>query len=402
MPQHPLAAFGRDYLAIPGPSVMPDAVLRAMHRSAPNIYHGALIEMVESIVPDLRRVARTKGHVAMYIGNGHATWEACLSNTVMAGEKVLVPATGRFGLGWADVATGLGIDAEVIDFGKSSAIDPVRVAERLAADKSNQIKAVLAVHVDTSTSFKNDVAALRAVLDDLDHPALLMADCMASLGCDPFEMDAWGVDVVIAGSQKGLMVPPGMCFVIFSDKAAEARARMDRVSRYWDWTPRANPSAFFEYWNGTAPTHHLYGLRAALDMIHDEGIENVWRRHHLLARAVWAAVEAWGKDGPMKMNVGDPAQRGHSVTAISIGAPHATALRDWTEQNLGLTLGIGLGMAETSDPAWHGYFRLGHMGHVSGHMVMGMLGGIDAGLKALDLPHGGGALEAASGVIAAG
>lgn len=219
MPQHPLAAFGRDYLAIPGPSVMPDRVLRAMHRPAPNIYHGALIEMVEGMVPDLKRVARTSQHVAMYIGNGHATWEACLSNTVMAGQKVLVPATGRFGLGWADVAVGLGIDAEVMDFGKSSAIDPVRVAERLAKDKAHEIKAVLAVHVDTSTSYKNDIAALRAVLDDLNHPALLMADCMASLGCDPFEMDAWGVDVVIAGSQKGMMVPPGMCFV-FSDKAA--------------------------------------------------------------------------------------------------------------------------------------------------------------------------------------
>ncbi|MEL6886637.1 MAG: aminotransferase class V-fold PLP-dependent enzyme [Pseudomonadota bacterium] len=402
MPVSPIARHGRDYLAIPGPSVMPDAVLQAMHRAAPNIYEGALVEMAAGIVPDLRRVARTSGDVAMYIGNGHAAWEAALANTVAPGDHVLVPATGRFGHGWADMALGLGAEAQIVDFGKHSPIDPDRVADALRADTGHRIKAVLAVHVDTSTSIRNDIAALRAVLDATGHPALLMADCIASLGCDVFEMDEWGVDVMVAGSQKGLMVPPGMCFVFFSAKAAAVRAALPRVSRYWDWAPRANPEEFYQYWNGTAPTHHLYGLRTALDMIHAEGLEQVWRRHDLLARAIWAACDAWAVEGGLEMNVADPAHRSTAVTCLRLPSPNGAALREWTETHLGLTLGIGLGMAPPGDPAALGYFRLGHMGHVNGHMIMGLLGGIETGMRALDIPHKRGALEAAAQVIAAG
>ncbi|WP_415402324.1 pyridoxal-phosphate-dependent aminotransferase family protein [Tateyamaria sp. SN3-11] len=402
MPATPIARNGREYLAIPGPSVIPDAVLQAMHRAAPNIYAGALVDIAASLVPDLRRVARTDGDVAMYIGNGHAAWEAALANTIAPGDTVLVPATGRFGHGWGDMAEGLGAKVDILDFGKRAPMDMERIAETLRADKGHRIKAVLAVHVDTSTSVRNDIAALRAVMDEVGHPALLMADCIASLGCDVFEMDAWGVDVMVAGCQKGLMVPPGMAFVFFNAKAQGARAAMPRVSRYWDWQPRANPDEFFMYWNGTAPTHHLYGLRTALDMLHGEGIEAVWRRHGLLARAIWAACETWRQTGPLELNVTDAAHRSTAVTALRLGAPHGTALRDWVEQHLGLTLGIGLGMAPPGDPAWHGFFRLGHMGHVNGHMIMGLLGGIEAGLTALDIPHGSGALEAAAGEIAAG
>ena len=402
MSQTPIARHGREYLAIPGPSVMPDAVLRAMHRAAPNIYEGELVEMAAGIVPDLRAVARTDGHVAMYIGNGHAVWEAALANTVAPGDLVLVPATGRFGHGWADMAQGLGAETQIIDFGKSAPVDPARVAEALRADTSHRIKAVLAVHVDTSTSIRNDIKALRDALDETDHPALLMADCIASLGCDRFEMDAWGVDVMVAGCQKGLMVPPGMGFVFFSDKAAAVRAAMPRVSRYWDWSPRANPQEFYQYWNGTAPTHHLHGLRVALDMIHDEGIEAVWHRHAVLARAIWAACDRWADGGAFAMNVSDPAHRSNAVTALRLPSPLGTGLRRWVEGHLGLTLGIGLGMATPGDPAADAFFRLGHMGHVNGQMVLGLLGGIEAGLTALDVPRGAGAVEAAAGVIAAG
>lgn len=402
MPTPPIASFGRDYLAIPGPSVMPDAVLRAMHRGAPNIYAGELVDIAASLVPDLKRVARTNGHVAMYIGNGHAAWEAALANTISPGDKVLVPATGRFAHGWGDMATGLGAVVDIIDFGKRTPMDMERIAETLRADTDHKIKAVLAVHVDTSTSIRNDIAALRTTMDAVGHPALLMADCIASLGCDVFEMDAWGVDVMVAGCQKGLMVPPGMSFVFFNAKADAVRAAMPRVSRYWDWSPRANPEEFYMYWNGTAPTHHLYGLRTALDIVHGEGIEAVWQRHGRLARAIWAACEMWGQDGPLELNVTDPAYRSCAVTSLRIGAPNGTGLRDWVEHNLGLTLGIGLGMAEPGDPAWHGFFRLGHMGHVNGQMIMGMLGGIEAGLSALDIPHGQGALDAAAKVIAKG
>ena len=400
MTKSPILAQGRPYLAIPGPSVMPDTVLNAMHRAAPNIYAGELVDMMPELMDDLRRVARTKHHVAMYIGNGHAAWEAALSNVIAPGDKVLLPATGHFGIGWGAMATSIGAEVELIDFGRASPMDMARVAEVLSADKSHEIKAILGVHVDTSSSVRNDIAGLRAVLDAVGHPALLMADCIASLGCDRFEMDAWGVDVMVSACQKGLMVPPGVGFVFFNDKAETARAKMPRVSGYWDWSPRAHPEHFFQYHGGTAPTQHIYGLRTALDMIHAEGIEQVWARHAVLARAIWAACEAWSQRGTFAMNIADREHRSHAVTALRLQSPNATALRDWVQDNIGLTLGIGLGMADPDDPAWHGFFRLGHMGHVNGQMIMGLLGGIEAGLSALNIEHGAGALDAAAQVIA--
>ena len=395
-------ASGRAYLAIPGPSVMPEEVLRAMHRASPNIYEGELVEMTAGLIPDLRAVARTAGDVAIYITNGHGAWEVALANTVAPGERVLIPATGRFGHGWADVARGQGIAPDILDFGKRAAVDPDRVEAALRADRDHEIRAVLATHVDTSTSVRNDIAGLRAVLDATGHPALLMADCIASLACDRFEMDAWGVDVMVAASQKGLMVPPGLGFVFFSERAAAARARLDPVSRYWDWTRRARPEMFYEYFGGTAPTHHLYGLRAALDLIAEEGIEAIWQRHEVLARAIWAACETWGETGPLELNIDDPSLRSRAVTALRIGAPHGSALRAWVQEHTGVTLGIGLGMAEPGDPAWHGFFRIGHMGHVNAHMILGALGAIEAGMQALDIPHGRGGLAAAAEAVATG
>jgi alanine-glyoxylate transaminase/serine-glyoxylate transaminase/serine-pyruvate transaminase len=394
-------ANGRHTLAIPGPSVMPDRVLQAMHRAAPNIYTGELIDLTHSLVPDLKAVARTEGHVAMYIGNGHAAWEAALSNVLNPGDLVLVPATGNFSHGWAEMARRLGCEAEVIDFGKRSVIDNDQVLDALKADKSHKIKAVLAVQTDTATSAKSDMQALRRAMDAAGHPALLMVDCIACLGVDELHMDAWGCDVVVTGSQKGLMVPPGMCFVFFNDKADAARDGVARVSSYWDWRPRSRPEIYYQYHCGTAPTHHLYGLREALNMIvHEEGIEAVWARHATLARAVWAALDAWGAQGPIEINMADPAHRSHAVTSVRIGAPLGTQLRDWLTDQAGVTLGIGLGMAPPDSPEWHGFFRIGHMGHVNAHMIMGTLGAVDAGLKALDIEHGAGALEAASKICA--
>ncbi|QIZ82229.1 alanine-glyoxylate transaminase / serine-glyoxylate transaminase / serine-pyruvate transaminase [Thalassovita gelatinovora] len=393
-------SYGRPYLAIPGPSVMPDEVLRAMHRASPNIYEGALIDMVAGMMPDLKRVAGTVHDAAIYISNGHGAWEAALSNVLAPGDRILVPATGRFGHGWAEMADGLGADTQLIDFGRNRPFDLNRIEEALRADKDHRIKAVLASHVDTSSGVRNDIAGLRKLLDQIGHPALLMADCIASLACDRFEMDAWGVDVTVAASQKGLMTPPGLGFVFFGPRAAEARAGLDRVSRYWDWTPRANPEMFYQYFGGTAPTHHLFGLRAALDMIHAEGIDHVWRRHDVLARAIWAAADTWASDGPLRLNVADPDHRARSVTSLRLGLPYGAQLRDWVETNAGVTLGIGLGMSEDGDPQGRGFFRIGHMGHLNAHMVLGMLGSIDTAFKALNVPHGRGALDAAATVMA--
>ena len=231
------------------------------------------------------------------------------------------------------------------------------------------------------------------VLDAVGHPALLMADCIASLGCDRYEMDAWGVDVTVAACQKGLMTPAGMSFVFFNDRADAARG--DCVTTYWDWRPRVRPDGYWQLFDGTAPTHHLYGLRAALDLIKSEGLAHIWARHDALARTVWAACEAWSQEGPLHLNIADPAKRSRAVTSVGLGSGHADRLRSWCETQAGLTLGIGLGR----EPA-DSWFRIGHMGHVNAHMIMGALGTMQAGLLALDIPHGSGALDAAARVIA--
>ena len=393
-------ANGLTYLAIPGPSVMPDRVLRAMHRAAPNIYYGELLDMMPGITSRLKSVARTEAHVAMYITNGHGSWEAAVSNCFSPGDRVLVPATGRFAIGWAEMAERMGVVCDILDFGKRDTFDPEQITERLRADTGGEIKAVLAVHTDTSSSVRNDIPALRVAIDAADHEALLMVDCMASLGCDRFEMDAWGVDLMLAGSQKGLMTPPGLAFLYFNDKADRAREAAQCVTHYWDWRPRVDCEALYRYFDGTAPTHHLYGLDEALTMIEEEGLEAIWNRHAVLAEAIWAAFEHWGQSGPLELNIADRSLRSHSVTAIRAGSDKATELRQWCEEKAGLTLGIGLGMAEEDAPEWHHFFRLGHMGHINAQMILGALGVIEAGLKAVDLPHKRGGVERAAAVIA--
>ncbi len=396
-------ANGRPYLAIPGPSVIPDRVLQAMHQGSPNIYEGPLIAMVESLWPDLRRVAGTVGHVAMYIGNGHAGWEAANANIFSRGERALVLATGQFGLSWANAARAMGIEVEVLDFGKSTPADFARVEAVLRADREGKIKAVLTTHVDTASSIRTDIAGLRRAIDAAGHPALLAVDCIASLGCDEFRMDDWGVDVMVAACQKGLMTPPGLAFVWFSEAARMRCGRSDLATPYWAWGPRIDAPDFWQYWAGTAPTSHLFGLRAALDMIGEEGLPQVWQRHRVLAGAVWAAFDCWSAGNPaIAMNVATPSDRAHSVTAARFGPPHATRLREWCEQKAGVTLGIGLGMAASTEPAYHGFLRVGHMGHVNAHMTLGALAVMEAGMVALDIPHGPGALAAAAKVVAGG
>lgn len=396
-----MLANGRPYLAIPGPSTMPDRVLAAMHRAAPNIYAGALPEMVETLWPDLRALAGTVAHVAIYIANGHGAWEAANANLFSRGDRALVLATGRFGHGWCESVQAMGVQADLLDFGKAAPVDLARFEAALRADAGHKLKAVLVTHVDTASSVKNDIAAIRAVMDAVGHPALLAVDCIASMGCDAFHMDDWGVDLVVAASQKGLMVPPGLGFVWFSDKALLRCANSDLRTPYWDWRPRANATEFWQYWAGTAPTHHLFGLRESLNMIAEEGRAAVWARHAALARSVWAAFDAWGAGNPdIALNVADPAHRGHSVTAARLGAPHATRLRGWLEEKAGVTLGIGLGMAAPDDPAYHGFLRVAHMGHVNAHMTLGVLATMQAGMVALGIPHGPGALDAAARVVA--
>jgi alanine-glyoxylate transaminase/serine-glyoxylate transaminase/serine-pyruvate transaminase len=393
-------ATGRSYLAIPGPSVSPDRVLNAMHRTAPNIYEGELVDMTRTILADLKRVALTRQHVAIYIANGHGAWEAANCNMFSRGDKALLAATGRFGFGWAEAARRQGIDVDIIDFGKSGPADPQRIAQALEADTNRQIRAVLVTHVDTASSARNDIAAIRSAMDATGHPALLAVDAIASLGCDELRMDDWGIDVIVGASQKGLMVPPGLGFLWFSEKALDVSRKADLVTPYWDWKPRGTGAEFWQFFGGTAPTHHLYGLREALTMILDEeGIENTWERHRRLASTVWAAFEAWSMSTGIRLNIADPQARGWSVTAASIPQGGAGALRRWSEAEAGVTLGIGLGMALPSEPAYADFLRIGHMGHVNAHMVLGVLAAMEAGMQALGIPHGPGALEAAAGAV---
>ena len=394
-------ANGRPYAAIPGPSVIPDRVLRAMQRPAPNIYQGEIVDISASLWPDLRRLAGTQHQVAAYISNGHGLWEAVISNLFSRGDAALVVASGRFGLSWAGHLKAMGVDVQLFDCGASRAPDWDALGALLKADTRHRVKAVLTTHVDTASSVKTDIVRLRAALDGAGHPALLGVDCIASMGCDEFRMDDWGVDVAFAASQKGLMSPAGMGFVWFGPKAESAGQHAGLRTPYWNWGPRAHADEFWQLWHGTVPTHHVYAVREALDMIAEEGLPALWARHTALARSVWAAFDTWGAGHPnIRLNVPDPASRSHAVTAARIGMGDGTRLRTWVETQAGVTLGIGLGMETAEDPGASATLRLAHMGHVNAHMTLGALAVIEAGLTALAIPHGAGAIEAATRVIA--
>lgn len=391
--------FGLNLLAIPGPSIMPERVLSAMHRASPNIYEGDLIDLTDTIYPDLKKVARTSGNLAIYISNGHGAWEATLRNMVIEGDKILVLSTGRFAANWAEMAVSMGIEVQVIDFGMYSDADPERLRQALENDKRHEIRAVLTVQTDTATSVLNDIPALRQAIDDAGHPALFAVDCIASLGCDRFEMDEWGVDVTVSACQKGLMTPAGISFVYANEKALDASKRT-KPGDYLNWNNRFFPELFYQRFCGTAPTQHLFGLREALDMIiYEEGIEAVWSRHKTIAKAYWAAVESWSLGGALSPNIKDENKRSSAVTTVETGDGEAAALRAWTEKKAGVTLGIGLGFGTPGSEEFNKRFRIGHMGHQNIPMVLGILGSIDSGLKSLGISHGPGALEAASKVL---
>jgi len=395
-PLAPTLARGRPVVSIPGPSVIPDRVLSAMHAPMPNIYEGDLVALSEAIIADLPAIALTRGQPFLAIANGHGAWEMALTNTLSKGERVLVLESGRFAVGWGEMARVLGLEVEVLNAPERRGVDPDAVEARLRADSAHAIKAVLVVQIDTASSVLNDIPAIRAAMDAAGHPALLMVDCIASLGCVEYRMDDWGVDVTVSGSQKGLMVPPGLGFVWAGERALEAHRRADLVTGYWNWTARMDHSRHYLRYCGTPPVSHLYGLRTALDMIAEEGLEAIWARHGVFARAVRAAVAAWATPGGIGFNILDPAARSDAVTTVLTGSIDAARLRALAERQAGLTLGIGLG-------AWEGVsFRIGHMGHLNPPHVLGTLGTVEAVLDAMQAPMGGSGVAAAAAEIAAG
>jgi len=380
-------------VAIPGPSTIPDEVLSAMHRPMPNIYEGELIDTSVSVLEDLPALARTESEGFVTISNGHGAWEMALTNTLSRGEKILVLESGVFAHVWGRMASTLGLEVETVPGTARGPVDPEAVESKLVADIDHAIKAVLVVHVDTASSVRNDIAALRRALDAARHPALLMVDGIASLCCDRFEMDEWGVDVTVAGSQKGIMVPPGLGFVWANPKARAAYERADLRTGYWDWGPRSGPGVHYLKYCGTPPIQHLYALRTAIDLLMEEGLENVWWRHQVLADAIRSAVEAWGAPGGIELNIESPAHRSNAVTTVLTGGIDAAEIRRRADREAGLVLGIPLGEFEGRA------FRIGHMGHQNPPMVLGVLATIEAVLHSLGAPIGGSGAAAAARLL---
>jgi alanine-glyoxylate transaminase/serine-glyoxylate transaminase/serine-pyruvate transaminase len=380
---------GREFLSIPGPTTVPDEVLSAMHRPAIEIYSGALVDITTSCLEDLRRVFRTQGRTYIYAANGHGAWEAALVNVLSRGDKVLVLESGIFAVGWGEMAAMLGVEVERLPGDWRRAVDPAAVEARLSEDKAGEIKAVLVVQVDTASAVVNHIPAIRKAMDAAGHPALLMVDAIASLATMPFEMDDWGVDVAVTGSQKGLMSPPGLSFVAAGDKAVAAHRDAGLRTRYWDWTVREGDLHYHKYC-GTPPEHMLFALRKALDLLFEEGLENVFERHRLLAEAVRRAVGVWAEGGALDFNVTEPAERADAVTTVLMNdGRDPKSLLDYCDRKCGVVLGIGIG--ESSGKA----FRIAHMGHINAPMILGTLGGVEIGLSALGIPHGKGGVQAA-------
>jgi alanine-glyoxylate transaminase/serine-glyoxylate transaminase/serine-pyruvate transaminase len=379
---------GREFLAIPGPTTMPDAVLQAMHRPALDIYSRDMVDLTDGLLGDLSKLFATKGQSYIYIANGHGAWEATLSNVLSRGDKVLVLESGRFAINWGNAATAMGAEVEVLKGDWRRAIRPAEVEERLRQDKSHSIKAVLAVQVDTASGAFNDIEAIGKAIKAAGHPALYMVDTVASLGCMPFEMDAWGIDVAMSGSQKGLMTPPGLGFVAASDRAREVHRHANMRTPYWDWTERDGPEHYRKY-AGTAPVHLLFALRQAINILFEEGLENAFQRHRLLAEAVRRAVGTWAEGQVLGFNVTEASERADTVTTVVMNGHDPVALHRYCKEKCGVVLGVGIG--ELQGQA----FRIAHMGHVNAPMVLGTLSVIEMALNALDIPHGRGGTGAA-------
>jgi len=379
---------GREFLAIPGPTTMPDEVLQAMHRPALDIYSREMIDLSDGLHADLSKLFATKNRSYIHIANGHGAWEAAISNVLSRGDKILVLESGRFAVGWGSAAQLMGVEVEVLKGDWRRAVRPAEVEERLRQDKTHAIKAVLVAQVDTASGVWNDIEAIGKAIKAAGHPALYMVDTVASLGCMPFEMDGWGIDVAMSGSQKGLMTPPGLGFVAASERAREVHKKAGLRTPYWDWTEREGTEHYRRY-AGTAPVHLLYALRKAIDMLFAEGLENTFERHRLLGEAVRRAVSAWSEGQVLGFNITEASERSNTVTTVTLNGHDPVPLHRYCKEKCGVVLGVGIGEL-------HGQaFRIAHMGHVNAPMVLGTLAVIEVALNALQIPHGKGGTTAA-------
>jgi len=381
---------GRHFLQIPGPTNVPDRVLRAMSR--PTIDHRGpeFARLALELQDGLKPIFKTSGPIAIYPASGTGAWEAALVNTLSPGDRVLAFETGYFATLWRDLATRLGLEVEFVPGDWRHGIDPARAEALLAEDRRHEIKAVMAVHNETSTGVTSRVAALRPALDRTGHPALLLVDTISSLASIDYRHDEWGVDVTIAGSQKGLMLPPGLSFNAISEKAL-ARSKSARLPKaYWDWEPMlaANQAGFFPY---TPATNLLFALRESLQILQEEGLENVFSRHARLGEAVRRAVRAWG----LEILCANPEEYSHSLTAVLMPSGHdADQLRQLILDRFNLSLGNGLGKVKGR------VFRIGHLGDFNDLMLAGTLSGVELGLALASVPYRKGGVAAALDYLA--
>ena len=382
---------GRPFLQIPGPTNIPDRVLSAMHRQAIDVMGPEFIEFSRRLIKDLDPLFRNEnGQTFVFAANGHGAWEAALANTLSPGDTVLVPQTGNFSIAWAAMAKALHLEPAFIENDWRHAIDPQKVEDVLRADAAGEIKAVLAVQIDTATSILSDIAAIRQAIDAAAHPALFMVDTIASLGIVDFRQDDWQVDVAVGGAQKGLMMAPGVSFTSVSPKALEAHQSSTMPRRYWDWTARQDSVAYM-WFCGTAPEQLLFGLRESINMVMEEGLAGAHRRHRRLADGVRAAIQVWAQAGALEFNAVVPEERANSVTTIRVPeGVDGEDVRIYCREKLQVSLGTGLG--QLSGKA----FRIGHMGDLNEPMVLGTLGCVEAALIALGIPHGSGGVSAAA------
>ena len=386
-------ANGHRHLAIPGPTNMPDEVLNALHHASVDIYGGSSEEASRACRKDLKKIFRTRSKVYIYAANGHGAWEAALSNTLSKGDRVLVLESGLFPVVWGEMASQLGIETEVLRERTGRAVDLEAVRARLAKDTAQEFKAILMVQADTATGVVNDVKGVRTALDETGHPALLMVDTIASLGSMEYDMDGWGVDVTVAGAQKGLMTPPGLSFTAASARAKKAHRSAGLVTSYWDWTFRDGKEHYMWY-AGTPPVQMVFALRKALEMLLAEGLDNAIHRHALLAGATRAAVQTWISRGNMDFAVSEPAERSDSVTCVLTPRGASTRIIDYCEHKLGVTVGRGIG------PLDNRAIRIAHMGHVNGYNQLGTLAAIETAMTALGIEHGSGGVQSAIEFIA--
>ncbi len=380
-----MVAAGRHFLQIPGPTNVPDRVLRAMDMPTMDHRGPAFADVGMKALDGMRSVFKTEGNVVIYPGSGTGAWEAALVNTLSPGDLVLMYETGHFATLWQKMANRLGLRSEFLTSDWRAGADAEAIEERLRNDSSHEIKAVCVVHNETSTGCVSPIADVRKAIDAAGHPALLLVDTISSLASIDYHHDEWGADVTVSGSQKGLMLPPGLSFNAISEKAMKASETAGMQKSYWAWDEMAGPNAsgYFPY---TPATNLLYGLVEAIDMLHEEGLDNVFARHARHGRAARKAVEAWGLETVCKK----PSDYSGSLTAVFVPEGHsADAFRKTTLENFNMSLGNGL--SKLADRV----FRIGHLGEFNDLMLMGTLSGVEMGLELSGIPYRRGGAQAA-------